>query len=171
MTTRKIVACCAAAMTAVAAFGDRPVTQQALETLKPEDYADVEKFEAYRAALTAEEVTEIVNLMRETVDFTPDNGPIDTILVWIGKFVSVLTKMTGGKFSDFQGLALFLNDSIKKSNEELEEIEMAVTVAESEQVIASSASATAAALADAGNITKDEDKYNALMQEIGMPIA
>lgn len=84
---------------------------------------------------------------------------------------SKIAQLTGGKFSDFQGLALFLNDAIKKSNEEREEIDMAVTVAESEQILSGSASAAAAAIADAGDLSKDEAKYNALMQEIGMPIA
>jgi hypothetical protein len=80
-----------------------------------------------------------------------------------------IEQLTGGKFSDFEGLAMFLNDSVKQSNEQLEEIGTAVSVADSEEILMNSASGVSAALSDAAT-TKDEDKYNALMGELGMPI-
>lgn len=77
----------------------------ALEKVKPADDASVTHFNELKAALTAENVHEIVTRMGETVSLEADNGPIDTILVWIGKFLQVLTKITGGKY--VFGLLLF----------------------------------------------------------------
>ena len=70
----------------------------ALEALKPEGAADKEKFEGYCTDLTAAQVKEIVTKLATAVELEADNGPIDTILVWIGKFVDILTKVTGGKY-------------------------------------------------------------------------
>ena len=81
-----------------------------------------------------------------------------------------IEQLTGGKFTDFAGLAMFLNDSVKASNEELEEIGTAISVAESEEIIMNSQSATAAALSDAGALGKDEHKYDALKQDIGLTL-
>ena len=77
----------------------------ALDKIKPTDDASVVKFEEFKAALTAEQVRDIVARMQETVSLEVDNGPIDTILVWIGKFLQILTKMTGGKY--VLGLLIF----------------------------------------------------------------
>lgn len=77
-------------------------------------------------------------------------------------------QLTGGKFADFAGLAMYLQDSIKQSNEEMEELACDVAMAESEDVVMSSASGASAVLADAGTLTKDENKYDMLAQEIGM---
>ncbi|MBQ9778843.1 MAG: YidC/Oxa1 family membrane protein insertase, partial [Clostridia bacterium] len=77
----------------------------ALAGLKPTGAADAEKFDLYLSELTPEQVTEIVTKMAEEVSFEPDNGPIDTLLVWIGQFVNILTKATGGKY--VLGLFLF----------------------------------------------------------------
>lgn len=76
-------------------------------------------------------------------------------------------QLTGGKFNDFEGLAMFLNDSVKESNEKLEEISTAVSVSESEDIMFNSAAGASAALADA-TTTKDENKYEALKVELGM---
>ena len=70
----------------------------ALELVKPQDDASKVKFEEFRTALTAEQVKDIVTRMGETVSLEADNGPIDTLLVWIGKFLQILTKITGGKY-------------------------------------------------------------------------
>lgn len=78
-----------------------------------------------------------------------------------------IEQLTNGQFSDFAGLAMFLNDSVKQSNEQLEEIGTAVSVAESEEIFMNSGSGASAALSDA-SVTKDEDKYAALEQELGM---
>ncbi|MBQ8429641.1 MAG: hypothetical protein IJX30_06055 [Clostridia bacterium] len=81
-----------------------------------------------------------------------------------------IAQLTNGKFADFQGLAMFLNDSIKQSNEELEEIGLAASVAEGEEIMMSSSSAASAVLSDTGTITKDEHKYDSIAQEIGMTL-
>ena len=70
----------------------------ALELVKPQDDASKVKFEEFRAALTEAEVKDIVTRMGENVSLETDNGPIDTLLVWIGKFLQILTKITGGKY-------------------------------------------------------------------------
>ncbi|MBQ9802572.1 MAG: YidC/Oxa1 family membrane protein insertase [Clostridia bacterium] len=70
----------------------------ALDKVKPTDDASVTHFDELKATLTAENVDEIVTRMSESVSLEADNGPIDTILVWIGKFLQILTKITGGKY-------------------------------------------------------------------------
>ena len=77
-----------------------------------------------------------------------------------------IEQLTGGKFADFAGLAMFLNDSVKESNEQLEEIGAAVAVSESEEIMMNSASGASAALADASGLTKDEHKYDNLEREV-----
>lgn len=81
-----------------------------------------------------------------------------------------IEQLTNGKFADFQGLAMFLNDSVKRSNEELQEIGEASSIADAEDIMMSSASAASAVLSDVGSITKDEHKYDAVEQELGMTI-
>ncbi|MBE6594712.1 MAG: YidC/Oxa1 family membrane protein insertase [Ruminococcaceae bacterium] len=70
----------------------------ALEALKPEGTADKEKFVGWQSALTAAQVKEIVQKLATSVELEAKNGPIDTILIWIGKFVDILTRVTGGKY-------------------------------------------------------------------------
>jgi chromosome segregation ATPase len=84
-----------------------------------------------------------------------------------------IEQITGGKFADFAGLAMFLNDAVRESNEQLEEIGTAINVAESEEIMMNSASAAGAALSDAGALGKDEHKYDSLEADIGMatPVA
>ncbi|MBE7077120.1 MAG: hypothetical protein E7377_00285 [Clostridiales bacterium] len=76
-----------------------------------------------------------------------------------------IEKLTNGKFADFAGLSMFLNDSVKESNQKLEEIGIAHNIAESEEIMMGSASGASAALSDAG-LVKDEHKYDALMEEL-----
>ena len=77
----------------------------ALEAVKPQDDASKVKFEEFRTALTEAQVKEIVTRMGEKISLETDNGPIDTLLVWIGKFLQILTKITGGKY--VLGLLIF----------------------------------------------------------------
>ena len=81
-----------------------------------------------------------------------------------------IEQLTGGKFADFAGLAMFLNEAVKESNEQLEEIGTAVSVAESEEIMMNSASGISAVLSDAGTLGKDEHKYDALANEIGLTL-
>ena len=81
-----------------------------------------------------------------------------------------IEKLTGGKFADFAGLAMFLNEAVKESNEQLEEIGMAVNISESEEIQMNSATGASAVLSDAGATVKDEDKYAALEQELGLAL-
>jgi len=84
---------------------DVEAAKLALEGVKPSDDASIVKFEEFRTNLTAEQVKETVTRMSEQVSLETDNGPIDTLLVWIGKFLQILTKITGGKY--VIGLLLF----------------------------------------------------------------
>ncbi len=74
--------------------------RKALELVKPEDDASVLMFNKFRDELTAEQITKTVARMGETVDLEKSNNP----LVWIGKFLQVLTNITGGYYV----LALFV---------------------------------------------------------------
>ena len=76
-----------------------------------------------------------------------------------------IEQLTNGKFTDYAGLSMFLNDSVKESNDQLEEISTAVNVAESEEILMNSAAGASAALSDAATI-KDEHKYDALLKEL-----
>ena len=66
----------------------------ALDGVKPTDDASVLKFNEFRDGLTAEEVADIVASLGEEVDLTTKQNP----LVWIGKFLGILTKITGGNY-------------------------------------------------------------------------
>ena len=79
----------------------------ALVLVQPADDASKQKFNEYCEEIrqNPEIVRETVQRMSEQVNLETDNGPIDTLLVWIGKFVQVLTKATGGKY--VFGLFLF----------------------------------------------------------------
>ena len=70
----------------------------ALDLVKPTDYASEQKFNEFRAALTAEQVTAIVENMKENVDFSAKRGFIATILTGIGQFLRILTKLFGGSY-------------------------------------------------------------------------
>lgn len=76
-----------------------------------------------------------------------------------------IEKLTNGKFSDFAGLSMYINESIKTSNEAGDEIGIAVNISEGEEISMNSASGAAAALADAG-LSKDEHKYDSLLEEL-----
>jgi len=78
-----------------------------------------------------------------------------------------LRQITGGKFQDFESMAMYLKKSIKESNEKLEDIGAANAVADSEEINVntySGANATYTERTDA----KDEDKYAALEADLGM---
>ena len=75
----------------------------ALEKVKPADDASVAKFNEFRDSLTAAQVVDTVNRMRTPVDLTETSFP-GIILVWVGKFLQLLTKITGGYYV----LALFI---------------------------------------------------------------
>lgn len=70
----------------------------ALEPVKPTDDASVEKFNAYRDALTADQVRETVTRMATAVDLGAKRGFIATILTGIGQFLRILTKLFGGSY-------------------------------------------------------------------------
>ena len=75
----------------------------ALALVKPQDDASIAKFNEYCDSLSADQVVDIVNRMKTAVDLTETTFP-GIILVWIGKFLQVLTKLTGGYYV----LALFI---------------------------------------------------------------
>ena len=79
-----------------------------------------------------------------------------------------IDKLTGGKFADIQGMAMFINDAIEQGNQRLEEIRMAKAVADSTDIETGSASAAAAVLSDMGGMTKDENKYAMLEASVGL---
>lgn len=80
-----------------------------------------------------------------------------------------IQEVTGGRFADIEGLAMYLKQSVADSNEELENIGLAVAVSESEEINIGSTSATYAGLSDASNINiKDENKYDSLKMDLGM---
>lgn len=79
-----------------------------------------------------------------------------------------IDKLTGGKFSDIQGMAMFINDAIEQGNQKLEEIRMAKAVADATDIETGSASAANAVLSDMGGMTKDENKYAMLEASVGL---
>ncbi len=82
-----------------------------------------------------------------------------------------IQEVTGGRFADIEGLAMYLKQSVADSNEELENIGIAVAVSESEEISFGSTSATYAGLTDATNVNiKDENKYDSLKLDLGMPV-
>ena len=70
----------------------------ALDLVKPADDASLVKFNEYRDALTAEQVTETVARMATEVDLNAKRGFIATILTGIGQFLRILTKLFGGSY-------------------------------------------------------------------------
>lgn len=76
----------------------------ALASLVPADDTTKAKYTAYCEELTAEMIPTVVEKMQTAVEITGKNGPIDTLLIWIGKFLHILTKLTGGYYV----LALFI---------------------------------------------------------------
>ena len=80
--------------------------KEAMKELRPTDnYAAEKEFDERLEAMTEADVQAIVEKAAIEVELEPHNGPIDTILVWIGKFVQIMTKITGGKY--VLGLFLF----------------------------------------------------------------
>ena len=79
---------------------DVEAAKTALEAVKPTDDASLVKFNEFRDALTAEEVATTVEKMKTTVDLTEKTNP----LVWVGKFLGVITNITFGNYV----LALFV---------------------------------------------------------------
>lgn len=77
---------------------DLEAAKAALDLVKPEADASKAKFEEFKAALTAEDVRAIVAGAATKVSLETENGPIDTLLVLIGKFLKLLTNITGGKY-------------------------------------------------------------------------
>lgn len=77
----------------------------ALEGVRPTAYDDIQKYEAWRDGLNAQSVRDIVKRMASVVELEAENGFIDTILTWIGKFLKILTVVTGGYY--VLGLFLF----------------------------------------------------------------
>ena len=77
-------------------------------------------------------------------------------------------ELSGGLFSDMEGLSMFLKDSIAMSNEELERMHMATAVADSETINTQSSSAGFSDLYDAGLGAVDPNKYADLAQELGI---
>ena len=78
-----------------------------------------------------------------------------------------IQQMTGGRFADFEGLAMFLKDSVAKSNEQLEEIGTASMVADSEEINMNTFSGSSAVFTDTMG-EKDENKYETLMRDLGL---
>lgn len=76
----------------------------ALASITPADDTTKAKYQNYCSELTAEMIPTVVEKMQTSVEITGKNGPIDTLLIWIGKFLQILTKMTGGYYI----FALFL---------------------------------------------------------------
>ena len=70
----------------------------ALDLVKPADDASQLKFDEYRDALTAEQVTDTVARMATEVDLGAKRGFIATILTGIGQFLRILTKLFGGSY-------------------------------------------------------------------------
>jgi YidC/Oxa1 family membrane protein insertase len=79
----------------------------ALVLVQPTDDASKQKFNEFCEDIRKNPllVKEIVQRTSEKVDLEVKNGPIDTLLVWIGKFMQILTKATGGNY--VLGLFLF----------------------------------------------------------------
>ncbi len=66
----------------------------ALEEVKPTDDASIIKFDELIEEMTADDVAQIVVRMGEEADLTEKSNP----LVWIGKFLGVLTNLSGGNY-------------------------------------------------------------------------
>lgn len=81
---------------------------------------------------------------------------------------SQIGKLSNGKLLDFEGLAMYLNEAVKIANKELEDINTAVLVSENEEINMTPASASSTIVSDAIIISKDEDKYSKLEEELGL---
>ena len=69
----------------------------ALALVAPEDAYSLGNFNAFQEALTAEQVDVIVTKMASEVDLAKTTG-FSMILVWIGKFLQILTNITGHNY-------------------------------------------------------------------------
>jgi hypothetical protein len=78
-----------------------------------------------------------------------------------------IDRLTEGKFQDFEGLAMYLKNAVQESNEMLEEIGGAGLVADSEEISMNTFSSLASQTFDAPE-NKDEEKYDALMRDLGL---
>lgn len=78
-----------------------------------------------------------------------------------------ISQLTGGRFTDFEGLAMYLKDATAKANEELENLGTAGAVADSEEINMNTFSGANAAFLDASG-GKDENKYDSLKKELGL---
>ena len=78
-------------------------------------------------------------------------------------------QLSGGKFLDMEGLSMYLKSAIEKANEDLENVGLAVTVAESAEIEMNSASASYGSIAESA-LEKDDHKYDDLEKEIGLMI-
>ena len=78
-----------------------------------------------------------------------------------------LNQITGGQFQDFESIAMYLKEAVKKSNEQLEDIGAANAVADSEEINMNSYSGANAVYSDTAG-GKDEDKYSALEADLGL---
>lgn len=78
---------------------DLAAAKAALDAVKPTDDASLAKFNEFRDALTVEEVLQTVQYMKDAnkVDLTEATFP-GIILVWVGKFLQLITKLTGGYY-------------------------------------------------------------------------
>ena len=79
-----------------------------------------------------------------------------------------ISKITNGRFSDYTGLAMYLNEIVKADNANLEDISLAVMVSDAEEIQMNSTAASSSYLSDFNSVTKDEDKYLALERELGI---
>ncbi len=73
---------------------DLKAAKAALEEIAPKGVADREKFDEELAKLTADEVLEVVSLVGEKAETEGKGNP----LVWIGKFLGLLTNISGGSY-------------------------------------------------------------------------
>lgn len=73
--------------------------QAALELVKPEGDAAIAKFNELKGEVNnTKTIRDIVDAMKTEVSLEVDNGPIDTLLVWIGTFLKWITNITGHNY-------------------------------------------------------------------------
>lgn len=65
------------------------------------DEDDLAKFDAWVAGMTAVEVKSTIEIMQDgtKADLTVSNSLVDTLLLWIGKFLQWMTNLTGGYYA------------------------------------------------------------------------
>lgn len=78
-----------------------------------------------------------------------------------------LKRLTGGQFEDFGSIAMYIKEGVQKANEQLEDIGTANAVADGEEINVNSFSGSSAVYTDRTD-AKDEDKYSALEQDLGL---